>query len=339
MIDRVVKAARHLPFISKPAVLERVASGYFRSLILRQDTLRSLELALTYRCQAKCHKCYSANMENDDHAYLTVTEIGDLIAQAIELGIIHVNLTGGEPTLRKDLLDVIRACQPRRVVVSLVTNALLLTRQKMADMKAAGLNTIQISLDAADAAEHDRLRGVPGCYDKVIRAGRWAHEVGLNLCFSTVLSTETSSNKRKMYDLLALCEREDAFLLICDSAAVGGWSGQAEKMMTCQERNDALAELLRHPRARHHNMYNFRGRSGCPAGVEKIYITAYGEVTPCDLVHDIAGNLKQEPLKAIWDRMRLHPLYRQKMVDCPRYKEEFSSREPLQSPPLSEGPA
>ncbi|MBF0154792.1 MAG: radical SAM protein [Magnetococcales bacterium] len=339
MFDRVVKAARHMTFISKPAVIERVASGYFRSMILRRDTLRSLELALTYRCQAKCHKCYSANLESDDDDDLTVAQIGDIIAQAIDLGIIHVNLTGGEPTLRKDLLEVIRACQPKRIVVSLVTNALLLTRQKMADMKEAGLNTIQISLDSADPEEHDHLRGVPGCYNKVIQAGRWAHEIGLNLCFSTVLSTENSGNERKMDDLLELCEREDAFLLICDSAAVGRWSGQSEKMMTCQERNDALAKLLRHPRARHHNMYNFRGRSGCPAGVEKIYITAYGEVTPCDLVHDVAGNLKQESLKAIWDRMRLHPLYSQKMTDCPRYKEEFSAREPLQPSPAQERPA
>lgn len=326
---KLQKLIKHVRFIKNPILVKRIFNGYFNTVVLGLNTLRSIELAITYQCQAKCHKCYSVNLNEIERDYLTIEQIRTVIDQAMDLGIIHVNITGGEPTLRKDILEVIEACRPGEIMVSLVTNALTLTREKMKLLKEAGLNTIQISLDSADQKKHDRLRGASGCYDKVMAAASWAREFGINLCFSTVLSTEHSSNKEEMYKLLALAEREKAFLLICDSAAVGRWEGQKEKMMTCVQRNRVLEELMKHPVARHHNMYNFRMKAGCPAGIEKIYITAYGDVTPCDLIHDSFGNVLNEDLKTIWKRMGSHSLYSQKMFDCVRYLDEFKVRKPL----------
>ncbi len=280
ILARAIKTAKHLAFIKKPAVMTRVVRGYFRTAVLRRDTLRSIELAITYACQAKCRKCYAAKLNDGKRRYLTVEQIRGIIDQAMRLGLIHVNLTGGEPSLRKDLLEVVKACRPDRLVVSMVTNTLALSRERMRELKEAGLNTIQISLDSAERRIHDQSRGVPGCYDKALAAAAWAREFGINLCFSTVLSTEPDSNLRAMKSLLELAEQEKAFLLLCDSAAVGGWEGRGEMMMSCAQRNRTLAQLMRHPCARHHNMYNFRIKSGCPAGIEKIYITAHGDVTP-----------------------------------------------------------
>lgn len=323
---KLQKLIKHLRFIKNPLVVKRILNGYFKTVVLGRNTLRSIELSITYQCQAKCHKCYSANLYEMQGDYLTVEQIRTVINQAMALGIIHVNITGGEPTLRKDILEVIEACRPGEIMVSLVTNALTLTREKMNLLKKVGLNTIQISLDSADQKEHDRLRGVSGCYDKAMAAASWARELGINLCFSTVLSTEHSSNKEEMYKLLALAEREKAFLLICDSAAVGRWEGQDCKMMTCAERNRILEELMRHPAARHHNMYNFRMKVGCPAGIEKIYISAYGDVTPCDLIHDSYGNVLREDLETIWNKICSQSLYSQKTYDCIRYLDAFKMR-------------
>ena len=66
-------------------------------------------------------------------------------------------------------------------------------------------------------------------------------------------------------------------------------------------------------------MYNFRGKFGCPAGIEKIYINAYGKVTPCNLIHDEFGDLRTIPLEKVWKKMGEHPVYSQKMRDCVRY--------------------
>jgi len=322
---KISKFIRHLKFVKSPILSGRIISGYFNTLARMRNVLRSVELAVTYHCQAACHKCYSANLFEKNKDYLTVAQISGIIKQAMGLGLIHVNITGGEPTLRSDILEIIDACSPEKIMVSLVTNALGLTKDQIRLFKKHRLNTIQISLDSADRQVHDRLRGVPGCYDKAMAAASWAREFGINLCFTTVLSTEASSNSSEMNKLLDLCVREKAFLLICDSAAVGGWKNKNEKMMTCAERNETLEGLMRHPNARHHNMYNFRMRTGCPAGIEKIYITAYGDVTPCDLIHDSFGNVLKEPLRDIWKKMQNHPIYATKGYDCIRYLDKFKN--------------
>ena len=92
-----------------------------------------------------------------------------------------------------------------------------------------------------------------------------------------------------------------------------------EKAGAVLHRNRHLEELLKHPKARHHNLYNFRGRQGCPAGIEKIYITAYGDVTPCDLIHEPFGNVLEEPLETIWKRFSQDRRFTQKTYECIRY--------------------
>lgn len=316
------KAWSHRIFLKNPKLLFRVMDGFFQTLVLRKDRLRSVEMALTYACQAKCHKCYSANLIRKDRPPLTLDELKSIWQQCLDLGAIHVNLTGGEPTLRKDLPRIIEIMTPDKAMVSVVSNCMLINEPMIESWAKAGLNTLQASLDSATAEVHDKLRGLPGCFDKVMEAARLCHKHGINICFSTVLSPESTSNEGEMVKLLEICEREDAFLLICDSAAVGGFEGKDDKMFSREDRNRILEELLHHPRARHHNLYNFRGRQGCPAGVEKLYITAYGEITPCDLMHESFGNVLEEPLEQIWKKMCEDPRFAQKTFECVRYLED-----------------
>ena len=317
-----------------PVLVKRILQGYYNSLIRGKDTLRSIEFAVDYRCQATCHKCYSANLGTHfpnpnyvDKPMMTLDEIRNTDDQPMDLGLIHINITGGEPTLRQDLVDILKVCRPKEIMVSLVTNALSLSKDKLKTLSDLGLNLLQISLDSADAKTHDELRGVPGCYDKVMQTAAWAREFGINLCLTTVLSTESTSNEGETHKLLEIADREKAYLLICDSASVGGWAEQGEKVMTREERDEALFELMKHPLTRHHNMYNFRGEIGCPAAHEKLYITSHGDVTPCNLVHDSYGNVLKRPLADILEDMRKDPLWSQTHDTCPRYlEEEFATR-------------
>ena len=316
----MLKYIDHIRFVRSPRKIARTANGYFQTRVLKRNRLRSIELAVTYSCQASCHKCYSANLSAPTENLLTVEEIRDTVQQAKKLGLIHVNLTGGEPTLRKELPDIIRACDPQNITVSLVTNGIKIRKSHMQEMKRAGLDTIQISIDDADPKEHDRLRGVPGCFHQALRVAEWARELNINLVFSCVLSTEnTGDNLAKVYDLLELARKEKAYLLLNDGAAVGGWEGQSEKMYDNEDRNKNLFKLLESSHTRHHSMYNFRGEFGCPAGIEKFYISAYGKVTPCNLIHDEFGDVRKQGLKEIWNEMGLHPVYSQKMRDCVRF--------------------
>lgn len=318
---RIYKIHKHLRFLNSVGLIVRILEGYFKTLICRKDVLRSIELAINYDCQAKCHKCYAKNMIRKDDNYLSLDEYKDLYNQARALGFIHVNITGGEPFLRKDLFEIIRIfSRDNDIMVSLVTNAVLIESEDIIkELKRAGLHTIQISLDSSIPDVHNRLRGVENLYDRVMYAARTCKENDIRVCFSTVLSPESDSNYEQIYKLCELGKKEDILILICDSAAVGGYEGKNDKLFSLGERNAILNRLLEHPYGRHHNLFNFRFKEGCPAGIEKIYITAYGDVTPCDLIHECVGSIRKEPLANIWNRMRMDERFSQKTRHCIRY--------------------
>ena len=111
MLVKINKLLKHLVFLKSPVLVKRILNGYFKTMILRQDTLRSIELAITYLCQAKCHKCYSSNLQDTQKEVLTLEKIKDIINQAMSLGIIHVNITGGGTTgFHSKVIHIMMSC-------------------------------------------------------------------------------------------------------------------------------------------------------------------------------------------------------------------------------------
>lgn len=115
---------------------------------------RDLRISLTDRCNLRCAYCLPSDFSQWlPHAnQLTATEIRDVVSVATELGISEVRLTGGEPLLRRDLLDIIAniAGVSARPEISLTTNGIGLAKIA-ADLKGAGLDRINISLDTLDS--------------------------------------------------------------------------------------------------------------------------------------------------------------------------------------------
>jgi pyrroloquinoline quinone biosynthesis protein E len=102
-------------------------------------TLRSVELAVTWICNLDCKFCYAEDLMKAQKRPpdMPVETVGKLTRDARDLGMIHVNVTGGEPMVRKDIYDVVDAI-PKDVVVSLVTNSTLLTKEKIDRLKSVG---------------------------------------------------------------------------------------------------------------------------------------------------------------------------------------------------------
>ena len=323
MLRDWLKIARHANYLQRPGYALRIGVNFFRRLVLRRPVLRSIELAVTYDCQAQCAKCYAGRLRDPQRAYLTLAEIAAVADQAMLLGTIHLNLTGGEAILRPDITAIVRACHPRQLMVQLTTNGMAVTRDKLVELRAAGLNALNVSIDTTVAGDHDRGRVLPGCHAAAVQAVRWARELGLTVCVSTVYARGTRAERDNLERLLAFAAEERVWLLICDAAAVGGWQGERENMLTPAERTGMLREMLRHPQARHHTMYNFRGRAGCPAAHEKLYITAYGDVTPCDYLHGAFGNVRTEPLAVVWQRMRRDPRFSEESTACRMHTEMY----------------
>ena len=310
------KALKHLKYIKSARLGARIAKGFVKGLVLKQPVLRSVELAINYECNAKCDMCYARDLLDKKRANMTVEQIKSIWDQAHELGAVHVNITGGEPLLRKDICEIVKALKPKSTLVSIVTNASLIDEEKIKALKKAGLSYLQISLDSVDAKKHDDLRKIPGLHEKTIRAVELCKKYGISCCFSSVVYHGGVEDFEK---IVKLAKKYDIMVLMNYVGIVGGWKTEEELALT-KDDFVRIHNLMKDPNVRFHTMYNFSGKLECPAGKEKLYITAYGDVMPCNKNQMKAhGNVLKEPLKDIWMRMYYNPEFTSYCKDCKRF--------------------
>lgn len=119
-----------------------------------------LRLSVTARCNLRCRYCLPDGAPPEPPNLLTYDELTRLAAAFTNLGVSHIRLTGGEPLVRRHLPDLVSALAslPGIREISLTTNGVLLERQA-AELKAAGLARINVSLDSLDASRMRQLAG------------------------------------------------------------------------------------------------------------------------------------------------------------------------------------
>ena len=293
---------KHLEFLKhKPLVIPRIISGIFRKSILRQDVLRTLDLAITGDCHYKCAFCSAFRLYKKNGPYLTVEQIKHIWQQCVELGAIHVNLTGGEPLFRdiNEVCQIIANFNPSRFLVSLVTCGAGLTREKLIKLKNAGLDTLQLSLESVDPRVHDALVGISGSFDKVVAGIKYAKELGLSVCLNSVFY---KGNAHEIEKLIDFSRKHKVFLVLNTASGEGSWRKEGNKRLGDEE-GKIFDNFLSFAHVRHDSSTNFSCRRECPGGKERIHITAHGDVLTCPLVQVSYGNVLEEPLREIYKKM------------------------------------
>ena len=263
--------------VKNPAQMSRVIASEAK-MRMGIPTLRSLELAVTWICNLKCEFCYAEDLmyAQKRPPHITVDTVRDVVNQARDLGLIHVNITGGEPMVRKDIYDVIDAI-PKDIVVSIVTNSTLITNEKVDRLKEAGVSTIQMSY-GDNYHKHFKLD-----------VARYAVEQGLGLTLSVV---NIEAERENVLEALEMAPKENFSVLFNYPMRYKNKGLDAE----------IYWKYRYEPYVREDNLF-WSGKDRCPAGTTKIYVTNDGDVMTCDRIHGSFGNIHQEPLEAIWRRM------------------------------------
>lgn len=148
------------------------------------------EFALNNACNANCGFCNFARDKLPKERWEYVERQGafDAIDILYRQGIRYLILTGGEPTLHPDLIDIISHASAKGMKVMMVSNAGLLKPRRIADYADAGLSSFVISIDAANAEAHEENRGLPGVCDKIREANREIESLGMIATASVTLS-------------------------------------------------------------------------------------------------------------------------------------------------------
>ncbi|MCM8814049.1 MAG: radical SAM protein [Candidatus Omnitrophica bacterium] len=281
----------------RPQIIPRALRGLVRATLLRQPALRGVELAVTYRCQARCAKCSAVSFERPGVPEMSLPQIRDAVRQIVSTGAVLIDITGGEPLLRADIVDIARIVGRMPVIGSLASNALLLNNSLAQDLRGAGISVMQFGISSPDAEEHDREIGRPGSFQKLLAAIELAKSRGIEVLLNAVITREVLHSVR-MRQLADLAIQFRCFLSLVLPAPVGRWRN-APVTLTSDD-YAILRRWLRYPFITMDTESCYRG--GCPAGSEKIYISAYGDVYPCPFIQHRVGNIFETGLRELWNK-------------------------------------
>ncbi len=157
---------------------------------------------ITYACNLRCKHCYAtAGKPLEDE--LTTEEALETIDKFDKLGVTIISFSGGEPLVRKDILELASYAAEKGIYIALATNGTLITEERAKQLKENGVSYLQISLDGTQAT-HDSFRGIKGCWAKTIEGIKNAVRQGF---FVNVSMTVTKLNLHEVPQVIELCRR------------------------------------------------------------------------------------------------------------------------------------
>jgi radical SAM protein with 4Fe4S-binding SPASM domain len=284
---------------------------------------------LTYRCNLACEHCYLdaggaplVKTENfadrselgTDECFRVIDEIAAFAPECVTI------LTGGEPLLRRDILEIVQRASERGLWVVVGTNGVRITDNLAGRLSEAGARGLSLSLDALDPDRHDRFRRVRGAWQNTVDGAAILNRAGLPFI------VQTTAGSHNLGELEAIAD------FAHDRLAAKVWNlyflvptgrGQFVSDITPEQYDGVLGSLYRIQRkydrrmlvnakcAPHyiktvleHSSDSFRtysdGAGGCPAGTHYMGIRPNGDVTPCPYLPAFAGTLRKDSLPDLW---------------------------------------
>lgn len=181
----------------------------------------TLVAELSYRCPLRCAYCSNpVQRYSPSAAELDTAAWQQTLTEAEGLGVLQVHFTGGEPLLRDDLEQLVAHAHQTGLYTSLITSAVGLTRARLADLAAQGLDHVQISIQGMSDADALKIAGRAGLAHK-LEAMTWVRELGLPLTINVVLHRH---NIDQIPELIALAERVGAERLELANTQYVGWA-------------------------------------------------------------------------------------------------------------------
>ncbi|SFE49724.1 GTP 3',8-cyclase MoaA [Alteribacillus iranensis] len=211
--------------------------------------LRDLRISVIDRCNFRCTYCMPAEIFGDDYPFmsesdlLSFEEITTLAKQFASLGVEKIRLTGGEPLLRKNLPDLIESLSSIQGIndIALTTNGVMLVHQAK-KLRAAGLQRVNISLDAIEEEVFQRMNGRNIKPSAVLKGIDAAMEAGLEVKVNMVV--KKGENDNQIIPLAKYCKEQGIILRFIEFMDVGQTNGwDFSHVVTKKEMYDKLTNI------------------------------------------------------------------------------------------------
>ncbi|AXS83011.1 pyrroloquinoline quinone biosynthesis protein PqqE [Marinobacter sp. Arc7-DN-1] len=300
-----------------------------------------LLLELTYKCPLKCAFCSNPTDLDDHQDELTTAEWKTVIQDARKMGAMQIGFSGGEPTLRKDLEELVAEANELGYYTNLITSGIGLTRKRLENLKKAGLRHIQLGFQSSDPQTAHWLAGVD-CYEKKVNMAREIKALG----FPMVLNMPISSlNIHQVPDIIDLAADIGVEYLELANVQYYNWAlvNRDQLMPTREALETAEAQVAEARKQLGDKMTIFfvipdyyEGRpKACMNGWGSIHLTIApdGVVLPCQQARSLPDlnfpGVRDHDLSWIWHESESFNLYRgdswmkEPCRSCPEKERDF----------------
>jgi pyrroloquinoline quinone biosynthesis protein E len=252
---------------------------------------------LTYRCPLRCPYCSNPTDHAATRDALDAAAWVRVFHEASQLGVLHVGLTGGEPSVRRDLEQIVLGAADAGLFTHLVTAGTPLDARRLETLAKAGLRSVQLSIQDALPEESDRIAGTR-CFEEKLTVARAVRALDLTLILNVVLHRH---NLGRVREIIALARDLGAERVELANAQYHGWARvNRNALLPSREAIDAAAAIVREERERPGSQLEiqfvlpdyFRDRpKPCMGGWGRTHIVVApdGRVLPCQAATSIPG--------------------------------------------------
>jgi pyrroloquinoline quinone biosynthesis protein E len=268
---------------------------------------------LTHRCPLACPYC-SNPLELDDRAAELDTAAWALVfQQAAAMGVLQVHLSGGEPASRRDLTEITRAASDAGLYTNLITSAIGLDAARLGQLKSAGLDHVQVSIQDTDPVTSDRIAGYDGAHARKQVIAEAVTRLGMALTVNAVIHR---ANIGHLTDLVDMAAGLGAGRVEIAHAQYYGWAlRNRDALMPTRDQIDRAMQELEQLQVRYAGRlaidsvipdYYARRPKPCMGGWGRrsLNVTPSGAVLPCHAAQTIPDltfwSVRDHSLADIW---------------------------------------
>jgi len=280
--------------------------------VTTEERLYTLIAELTYLCPLRCVYCSNPTNLASHPDRLSTEDWLRVFEQAANLGALQLNLSGGEPLLRRDLEELVAGAHALDFYSNLITSGTPLTRERLLSLKNAGLSSVQVSIQDSRPDAAERIAG-RNSFEQKLSVARWVKELELPLTMNVVLHRE---NLGRIAEIIALAESLNVDRLELANTQYLAWALENRSaLLPSQSELDRARETAKAAKERLKgkievlfvlpDYYSDRPKA-CMSGWGKRYllVTPDGLALPCHLAHTLTGlhfdSVQERSLHDIW---------------------------------------
>jgi radical SAM protein with 4Fe4S-binding SPASM domain len=281
---------------------------------------------LTRACALACSHCRATAQRRRNPAELTTHEAFHLVDELADLAPPMLILTGGDPMMRPDVLEIAARASATGIRVGLSPSATArLVNYDFEKIRAAGIDRMSLSLDGATRESHDRFRGVTGTFERTVKAIELARAAGITLQINTTLTRSNLHEFHAFRDLMFEWKPEmwSVFILVpTGRAGANEVPDPHELEIIFEELADLVGQApfaIKTTEGHHfRRVLAQRGKGGpggrpgtrSPLGIRDgrgvMFISHTGDVSPSGFLPEICGNIRNRSPRSIYQD---HPLF------------------------------